>query len=104
MTRELQVGETVTINVPGHHRMHGRTGVVDYTNSILGTVGVSFDGDLYGFLPHEVVAVVPDPEPCHECRCHISPPCSACENCTHYDGRGDNCENPCRDCQDHEED
>lgn len=48
----------------------------------------------------------PDVEPrqrCHDCSCHLDPPCSACENCAHMDGEID-CPNDCRDCTEHEDD
>ncbi|AMM44271.1 hypothetical protein KITKAT_6 [Arthrobacter phage Kitkat] len=40
---------------------------------------------------------------CHACSCHTSPPCSRCEHCQHYDGRGEGCENDCWDCEEHED-
>ena len=40
-------------------------------------------------------------DPCHECSCHINPPCGACENCKHWDEP--DCDNDCQDCEeDHE--
>lgn len=39
-------------------------------------------------------------ERCHDCSCHISAPCGACENCGHWDHP--DCENDCQDCEDHE--
>lgn len=44
---------------------------------------------------------------CHDCSCHLSPPCSECEHCTHWDAeaRGiTDCPNDCWDCEDHEND
>lgn len=35
-------------------------------------------------------------EPCHDCRCHIAPPCSQCVDCRHVDV--DDCEEDCQDC------
>lgn len=40
---------------------------------------------------------------CHECTCFLFPPCSACENCQHYDGQGEGCENDCWDCEEHDD-
>lgn len=34
---------------------------------------------------------------CHECRCHVNPPCGACENCKHWDV--DDCPNDCQLCE-----
>lgn len=34
------------------------------------------------------------PEKCHECRCHISPPCNACVDCGHHDN-----DDGCGDCE-----
>lgn len=35
---------------------------------------------------------------CHECSCHINPPCGQCENCNHPDG--DLCpEGDCQNCE-----
>lgn len=38
---------------------------------------------------------------CHECRCFISPPCNACVECQHVDIP--DCDNNCRDCEEHNE-
>lgn len=39
---------------------------------------------------------------CHNCSCHINPPCGECENCKHWDVT--DCPNDCQDCDiDHEE-
>lgn len=35
---------------------------------------------------------------CHECSCHINPPCSRCENCKHGAGDINDCPNDCEDC------
>lgn len=40
-------------------------------------------------------------ERCHDCSCHINPPCGRCENCQHADYP--ECENDCQDCEDHQE-
>ena len=49
--------------------------------------------------------VVPAPtitrERCHDCSCHISPPCGRCVECKHVDYP--ECENDCQDCEDHQE-
>lgn len=37
---------------------------------------------------------------CHECSCHISPPCGQCENCKHWDAP--DCENDCQGCEEHD--
>lgn len=34
---------------------------------------------------------------CHECNCHLHPPCGACEKCVHWDVEG--CENDCQTCE-----
>ncbi|QFG12938.1 hypothetical protein PBI_MIMI_271 [Arthrobacter phage Mimi] len=36
---------------------------------------------------------------CHECSCHINPPCYACQNCNHWDVKG--CDHDCQDCTGH---
>lgn len=36
-------------------------------------------------------------EPCHSCRCFISPPCNACVACTHIDYP--DCPNDCQECE-----
>lgn len=36
-------------------------------------------------------------ERCHECFCHTTPPCSACENCAHP--YTDDCDNDCQECE-----
>lgn len=42
-------------------------------------------------------------DPCHECVCHLNPPCGWCENCKHLGGEITDCENDCQDCEiDHE--
>lgn len=43
---------------------------------------------------------------CHECSCHINPPCGRCEECAHWDAeeRGiEDCPNDCQECDEHEE-
>ena len=34
----------------------------------------------------------------HECRCHLSAPCTPCVNCKHPGGAFDDCPNDCQDC------
>lgn len=36
-------------------------------------------------------------KPCHDCSCHVHPPCSACESCVHIDYP--ECPNDCQDCE-----
>ncbi|KIA73460.1 hypothetical protein ANMWB30_23870 [Arthrobacter sp. MWB30] len=52
----IAVGHTVTIDSPGH-RQHAKTGTVVYGVGFMGTIGVDFNGDCYGFWPEEVVPV-----------------------------------------------
>lgn len=40
-------------------------------------------------------------ERCHDCSCHINPPCGRCVECKHVDYP--DCENDCQDCEDHQE-
>lgn len=40
-------------------------------------------------------------ERCHDCSCHINPPCGRCVECKHWDYP--DCENDCQDCEDHQE-
>jgi hypothetical protein len=35
---------------------------------------------------------------CHECTCHLAPPCSACAACKHWDVQEYSCDNECHDC------
>lgn len=50
------VGDAVTVTCPGH-RHDGRTGTVSYLDTLfMGTVGVSIDGQDYGFFPAELTA------------------------------------------------
>lgn len=42
----------------------------------------------------------------HNCSCHISAPCGACERCRHWDAeaRGiTDCPNDCQECEEHED-
>lgn len=39
------------------------------------------------------------PELCHECSCHLNPPCGACENCNHASGDITDCPNDCQECE-----
>ena len=41
-------------------------------------------------------------ERCHDCACHIAPPCGSCENCKHADYP--ECTNGCQDCEEHDND
>jgi hypothetical protein len=50
---DIQEKDLVKVNSPGH-RMDGLTGTVIYTKSWMGTLGVDFDGQIYGFLPIEL--------------------------------------------------
>ena len=36
---------------------------------------------------------------CHPCFCHLNPPCSQCENCTHAGSEITDCDNDCQDCE-----
>lgn len=47
------VGDPVAVSSPGH-RHDGRTGTVSYLGTLLLTVGVSIDGQDYGFFPAEL--------------------------------------------------
>ena len=38
---------------------------------------------------------------CHDCLCHITPPCWQCENCKHWDNP--DCDNDCQTCDLHVE-
>lgn len=58
MKSVIKVGDRVQINSRGH-RQDGRIGTVVYRRA---TYGVSFDGDVYGFLPQELVFLY-SPEP-----------------------------------------
>lgn len=40
-------------------------------------------------------------ERCHDCSCHINPPCGGCENCKHADYP--ECPNDCQDCEEHDD-
>lgn len=48
-----EVGTPVKVHCVGH-RQDGRFGVVAYHGRFFGTVGVSIDGQNYGFLPSEL--------------------------------------------------
>lgn len=37
-------------------------------------------------------------EPCHQCSCHLNPPCSNCENCAHASNEITDCDNDCDSC------
>lgn len=39
------------------------------------------------------------PEHSHNCSCHLSAPCSACERCKHPAGDFDDCPNDCQECE-----
>lgn len=54
------VGDDVTVTCPGH-RHDGRTGTVSYLGDLFVTVGVSIEGQDYGFFPAELTAA-PTPE------------------------------------------
>lgn len=54
----IHIGSEVSIDSPGH-RQNGKIGKVIYHSEYLGTVGVTFDGDDYGFAPFEVIPVEP---------------------------------------------
>lgn len=41
-------------------------------------------------------------ERCHDCSCHLNPPCGHCVNCAHADHP--DCPNDCQTCTDHEKD
>lgn len=55
------VGDSVAVDCRGH-RLDGRTGQVSYLGTLLLTVGVSIDGEDYGFFPAELTPAT-DPEP-----------------------------------------
>lgn len=55
-SEDIQEQDLVKVNSPGH-RMDGLTGTVVYTKSWMGTLGVDFDGKIYGFLPVELSKV-----------------------------------------------
>lgn len=59
------VGDAVTVGTRGH-RHSGRAGTVSYLGTVFGTIGVSIDGQDYGFLPSELTPVsslASDPAP-----------------------------------------
>lgn len=49
------VGDTVTVTCPGH-RHNGRSGTVSYLGTLFVTVGVSIEGQDYGFFSAELTA------------------------------------------------
>lgn len=53
-SEQIIVGETVTIDSPGH-RQHSKSGTVIYHGIFMGTIGVEIDGERFGFLPSEVI-------------------------------------------------
>lgn len=38
---------------------------------------------------------------CHDCSCHLHPPCHECVNCRHIEPPQPDCPNDCQECEDH---
>lgn len=51
-----EIGSEVRIDNTSH-RKHGCTGTVIYHGQFLGSVGVNINGEVYGFMPGESVAL-----------------------------------------------